>query len=221
MCGRSPARSVGPIVSRIVQTAVVIPVKSFKAAKRRLAGSLPDDDRIRLARWMAEGVLAAAAPHPVFVACDDEGVAAWAEQHRAGVLWGPGLGLNGAIDHAVETLAGKGFDHVIVAHGDLPLADPLPAVVAEGRVVLVPDRRRDGTNVLARPCSVAIASQYGRGSFANHLAIAMASGAPVSVRLDPNLSIDVDTIDDCRHPAVARALTAAGFTIPARPAGTR
>lgn len=200
-----------------MQTAVVVPVKSFGAAKRRLAGSIADAERVRLARWMAEGVLAAAAPLSVFVACDDDGVAAWAEARGAGVLWGPGLGLNGAIDRAIATLAGKGFDHVVVAHGDLPLAGPLPHVAAEGRIVLVPDRRRDGTNVLARPCGVTIASQYGRGSFVQHLAAAMASGVPVSVRLDPDLSIDVDTIDDCRHPAVARALAVAGFSIPSAP----
>ena len=45
---------------------------------------------------------------------------------RAGVV-GPGLGLNGAIDHGVDTMSGKGIDHVVVAHGDLPLADALAA----------------------------------------------------------------------------------------------
>ena len=58
----------------------------------------------------------------MFVACDDERVAEWAEAHGAQVSWGPGLGLNGAIDHGVDTIAGKGIDHVVVAHGDLPLA---------------------------------------------------------------------------------------------------
>ena len=48
--------------------------------------------------------LAAAAPLPAFVACDDERVAEWAEAHGAHVSWGPGLGLNGAID--VDSLEG-------------------------------------------------------------------------------------------------------------------
>jgi 2-phospho-L-lactate/phosphoenolpyruvate guanylyltransferase len=196
-----------------VQTALLVPVKSFGAAKRRLSPFVGDDARQTLARWMADGVLAAAGHLIPFVACDDDGVAAWAEERGATVLWGPGLGLNGAIDHGVATIAGKGFDHVVIAHGDLPLPRSLPAVPQVGHIVLVPDRRRDGTNVLSRPCHVDLPADYGRGSFSRHLAAALATGAPVSVRADPLLAIDVDTIDDCRHPAVAAAFRAAGLDL--------
>lgn len=198
-----------------MHTAVLVPVKAFSAAKKRLAPILPDAQRRALAQWMADGVLAAAAPLPVFVACDNDEVASWAESRGASVLWGPGLGLNGAIDHGVETIAGKGYDHVIVAHGDLPLPWALASVARADTVVLVPDRRGDGTNVLSRPCRVHLPADYGGGSFGRHLAAAMASGAAVSVRTDPRLSIDVDTIADCRHPEVAAALARAGFDIPA------
>jgi 2-phospho-L-lactate guanylyltransferase len=202
-----------------VEAAVLVPVKAFHAAKRRLADWLPPAERERLARWMAERVLAAAAPLPVFVACDDERVADWAEAHGAHVSWSPGLGLNGAIDHGVDTMSGKGVDHVVVAHGDLPLAINLADLARPEHVTLVPDRRRDGTNVLSRPTTLAIPAEYGAGSFARHLVAALASGAPVSVRLDPRLSIDVDTIADCRHPDVAPLLKRAGIVLPeARPA---
>ena len=100
----------------VVQTAVLIPVKSFRFAKRRLADWLPVDERERLARWMAARVLRAAAPLPVWVACDDERVAEWAESLHAHVSWGPGLGLNGAIDHGIDILGGKGVEHVVVTH---------------------------------------------------------------------------------------------------------
>jgi 2-phospho-L-lactate guanylyltransferase len=197
-----------------VDAAVLVPVKSFHAAKRRLAGWLSPDERERLARWMAERVLAAAAPLPVFVACDDERVAEWAESHRAQVSWGPGLGLNGAIDHGVDTMSGQGVDHVIVAHGDLPLATALAELARPGHVVIVPDRRRDGTNVLSRPAPVTIRADYGGGSFTRHLEAAMRSGVPVSVRFDDRLAVDVDTIADCRHPQVAPLLRSAGFVVP-------
>lgn len=200
-----------------METAVLVPVKSFRSAKRRLADWLSADERQRLARWMAERVIAAAAPMPVFVACDDELVADWADSLGAHVSWGPGLGLNGAIDHGVDTLAGKGIDHVIVAHGDLPFPEGIPAVASPGRVTLVGDRRRDGTNVLARPTGVVLRAEYGAGSFGRHLAAALRCGAPVAVRTDPHLAIDVDTIADCRHPAVARLLATAGIELP--PAG--
>jgi 2-phospho-L-lactate/phosphoenolpyruvate guanylyltransferase len=195
----------------VVHTAVLVPVKSFSSAKRRLADHLSTGQRQRLARVLAEGVIAAATPLPVFVACDDEEVARWVESLGAFVSWSPGMGLNGAIDHGVDTITGKGFDHVVVAHGDLPLADGLANIAVEGGVVIVPDRRRDGTNVLGRPTAVELRAEYGAGSFARHLASAIGCGAPVTVRLDRHLSIDVDTIDDCDHPSVAPLLGRAGL----------
>jgi 2-phospho-L-lactate guanylyltransferase len=189
-----------------VETAVLIPVKAFHAAKARLSGWLPDPDRERLARWMAERVVGAAQPLPTFVACDDDGVAAWAESLGAEVVWGPGLGLNGAIDHGVDLISAEGADHVIIAHGDLPLPDRVGTICRPGHVVLVPDRRSDGTNVMSRPCAASMSAAYGGGSFRRHLEAALAVGLPVSIRVDPQLSIDVDTIDDCRHPQVATLL---------------
>ena len=60
-----------------------MPVKAFRQAKRRLGTTLSDDERIRLVRSMAEHVLAACAPLPVAVVCDDEAVAEWASEHGA------------------------------------------------------------------------------------------------------------------------------------------
>ena len=183
--------------------AALIPVKSFRAAKARLAGVLTDDERARLARAMATRVVDAARPLPTFVACDHEEVAAFAEQLGAAVLWGPGLGLNGAVDHGVSTIAGKGFDHVVIAHGDLPLAADLGGLARPDEVVIVPDRRRDGTNVLARPCGLTLAAAYGPGSFRTHYREAVATGARVTVRIDRLLAIDIDTRADCVHPLAA------------------
>jgi len=189
-----------------VETAALVPIKGFHAAKARLAPVLSESDRERLARWMATRVVEALRPTPTFVACDDEIVAEWAEDLGAGVLWGPGLGLNGALDVGSETLAGKGFDHVVIAHSDLPRPEHLNSVVARGTIVLVPDRRRDGTNVLARPTDVTMPADYGAASFSRHLEAALGTGVAVQVRTDPLLSIDIDTIDDCRHPIAAGVL---------------
>lgn len=186
-----------------VEAAVLVPIKAFHRGKQRLAGHLADDHRERLARAMATRVVSAGGDLPVFVACDDETVAEWSSEHGAEVLWTPGLGLNGAIDHGVATIAGKGIDHVVISHSDLPLADRLDRLVQPDTIVLVPDRRRDGTNVAARPCALALPAAYGGGSFGRHLAQALATGARVTVRPDPHLAVDVDTIDDCRHPLIA------------------
>ena len=84
-----------------------------------------------------------------------------------------------------------------------PLATRFDDLVRPGTVTLVPDRRRDGTNVAARPCDLAFPAAYGAGSFKRHLAAALAADVPVAVRGDARLSLDVDTIDDCRHPMLA------------------
>lgn len=186
--------------------AALIPIKGFHAAKARLAPALSEPDRERLAQWMATGVIESLRSISTFVACDDERVAEWADNMGAGVLWGPGLGLNGAIDVGVETLAGKGVDHVLIAHGDLPRPGSLPDVVVPETIVLVPDQRRDGTNVMARPTNIALRAEYGGGSFGRHLSAALATNVAVQVRSDPFLSIDVDTIEDCRHPIAAAVL---------------
>src|SRR5688500_18194163 len=102
-----------------VDVAVLIPVKAFAQAKARLARVLTAEQRIDLARWTADRVLAAAGERAVFVACDDGAVAEWAQRRGATVLWGAGLGLNAAVDSGIRSIADAGIGHVIVAHGDL------------------------------------------------------------------------------------------------------
>ncbi len=104
---------------------VLIPVKAFRQAKRRLGSSLSDPDRISLVRAMATQVVAACAPLPVAVVCDDQEVAQWASALGATVMWEPGQGLNGAVRAGVDRLAETGARWVTVAHGDLPRAHGL------------------------------------------------------------------------------------------------
>lgn len=184
----------------------MVPVKRFAAAKGRLAHVLGADDRARLARWVATGVVKALDGIDVVVACDDEGVRDWAAEVGAEVVWGPGLGLNGAIDDGVATIAARRYDHVLVTHADIPRPASLAAVARAGTITLVPDRDRDGTNVMSFPVSRPITAAYGGGSFSRHLASARASGAPVEIRRDPDLSLDIDTPDDLAHPLINEVL---------------
>jgi 2-phospho-L-lactate guanylyltransferase len=190
-----------------VRLAVLIPVKRFTAAKGRLAGPLTDDERARLAQWMASRVVEAVAEMPTFVACDDEVVATWARESGATVIWGPGLGLNGAVDDGVTQIAARGFDHVLVSHADLPRPAGLLGVVTAGRITLIPDRRHDGTNVMSFPTRTRVRASYGGGSFARHLGEALSfDDVDVEVRSDPDLSLDLDTYRDLVHPLIREVL---------------
>jgi 2-phospho-L-lactate guanylyltransferase len=171
---------------------VLVPVKRFAEAKDRLAPALGPAERAALARQMAGAVVRASHPLPVAVVCDDTEVAEWARGLGALVLWEPGRGLNGAVESGVEQLARAGVARVVVAHGDLPRAAGLAAIAGGEGVVLVPDLRRDGTNVVVVPGDVGFRFSYGPGSFERHLDEARRLGLPIEVRDDPSLAFDVD-----------------------------
>lgn len=187
----------------IVRAAVVIPVKGFHAAKLRLAPALSPEARAVLARQMATRVVQAAGDLPVIVVCDDEVVRDWAIEAGATVHWTPGLGLDGAVAAGVEVAADTGAERVVVAHADLPLATGLGHVVGRTGVLLVPDRRADGTNVLAVPAGSGFRFRYGPGSFLRHQAEATRLGLLVEVRADVELGWDVDIPDDLNLPGGA------------------
>lgn len=190
-------------------TAVLVPIKAFGEAKRRLSSALNPAARAALARRMAANVVAAAAPFTVAVVCDDADVAAWALAHGALVLHEPGRGLNGAVEAGVEQLASAGFTRVVVAHADLPRARTFSWVTAFDGVTIVPDRRNDGTNVLCLPTDAGFRFTYGPGSFARHHAEARRIADAVRVAPDRLLGADVDLPSDLADLVAADALTIA------------
>lgn len=185
--------------SPVPATAVLVPVKSFALAKGRLAEALDPGRRARLARRMAAGVIAAADPFPVWVVCDSHDVSSWALGRGAGVLWRAAPGLDEAVATGEAFAAGEGFGRVIIAHGDLPLArrlDHLADTTTPDEVLIVTDRRGDGTNVLSIPTGRGFRFAYGPGSAAAHRAEAERLGLDVRLVDDPELAWDVDTPDD-------------------------
>ncbi|HAM02227.1 MAG TPA: 2-phospho-L-lactate guanylyltransferase [Acidimicrobiaceae bacterium] len=185
-----------PGLPRLAGSVVLVPVKAFSRAKARLAPTLDPYRRAVLARAMAEHVLAAAAPLPVAVVCDDDEVATWAAEHGAMVLPEPGRGLNGAVQTGVRRLAEAGATEVLVVHGDLPLAEGLAKLAGFEGITLVPDRADDGTNVTAVPAYAGFRFSYGAGSFRRHVEEALRLRLQLRVVRDPGLTTDVDVPDD-------------------------
>lgn len=174
----------------------MIPLKSFTVAKGRLADTLSPHERAELARRCASTVLRAAHHIPVYVVCADPEVASWAQSLNARVVDCPTPGLDIAVTSGRLAAERDGASHIIVAHADLPLAKDLAHVVREGKVSLVPDRHRDGTNVLAFPAGCNFTTAYGPGSFDNHIRIAQSLGLDVDIIEDESLALDLDTADD-------------------------
>lgn len=198
--GATGATPAGDRADGDADVAVLIPVKAFRDAKVRLARALDPAQRADLARSMATTVAAAAGDLAVWVVCDDDEVARWAESVGARVLWMPQRGLNRAVSEGVAALAAAGYARAVVCHADLPRATGLGHLGGGGsgdrRVLLVPDRRRDGTNVASVPTDTGFRFAYGPGSFDRHLAEAARLGLDVTVVDDPTLMWDVDVPGD-------------------------
>jgi 2-phospho-L-lactate/phosphoenolpyruvate guanylyltransferase len=175
---------------------VLVPIKSFAAAKGRLSSVLGDHERRELVATMAANVLSASAPLPVWVACDDEEVAAFARAHGATVAWTPGLGLNGAVAATVALLAHEGAAFVTVVHADLPLASGIGALEHHDGVTIAPDRHGRGTNLLRVPTHGGVVPRFGRDSFRRHLEECARHDLVVTVLEREDLSFDVDVPED-------------------------
>jgi 2-phospho-L-lactate guanylyltransferase len=178
--------------------AVVIPIKAFEQAKDRLSGVLSTDQRALLARTTALGVLESVRGASVFVVCDNPEVSQWATSHGASVVSQSGAGLNAAVQEGIS--AAHEYERVMIVHSDLPLPhrlrELLDSTVARNTVTIVPDRHRDGTNVLIIPRDVGFKCQYGSKSFEAHKAEASKLGLAIEIIEDDELALDIDTPDD-------------------------
>tara|TARA_B100000686_G_scaffold343342_1_gene424014 strand:- start:876 stop:1469 length:594 start_codon:yes stop_codon:yes gene_type:complete len=176
--------------------AVLIPIKAFTDAKSRLEEVLDADSRSELAQQMAATVIAAAAPLPVTVVCDDEEVSIWARSQGAAVIKVDEPGLNRAVNQGVTELASSGYEKIIIAHGDLPRAKNLSQCANFDGITLVPDRHSDGTPIIVIPAQIGFKFSYGSGSFACHVAEAKRLGLKWRTLTNPELRFDVDSPDD-------------------------
>ena len=177
---------------------VVVPIRSFRFGKARLATALDDDARMALARRMADAVVAAAGSRPIVVVSSAEEVAAWCDTHGLARVDDPGS-LDTAADAGRAWVRARDLARVVVVHGDLPYATSLDDVAGDGGApvaVLVPDHRGDGTPVCSVPAAAEFRFAYGPGSFARHVEAAADAGLEVRVVTDDALGFDVDTPDD-------------------------
>ena len=179
--------------------AVVLPIRSFSAAKTRLAGALTDAQRRALALHCAARVLEASQPLTTVVVCDDPEVAEWAQANGAIVVSPRTTGLNEAAAAGRAAARERGFERVLVVHADLPHAEPLaPLAETTTAVVIVPDRHHDGTNALLVPTEGDFQFRYGLGSCTAHTGEADRLGLSWRIVPRSDLALDLDTIDDLR-----------------------
>lgn len=181
-------------------------MKDLVQAKSRLGGVLAPHERRALAQAMAEDVLTALTGSDglsgILLVSDDPGAELLANKYAVDMLPEAELGtagLNNVITAACELLAGRGAGVIAIVHGDLPLLsaaeiDQLLAARARSDVdvVIAPDRRRDGTNVLVMAAAKRPVFHYGRGSCLAHQRESQAAGLSCSIVELPGAALDVD-----------------------------
>ena len=181
-----------------MNTWAIIPMKSFRRAKSRLAPAMDAGAREALARGLFERCLDAVDGQvdQVLVLTDGDDVVSACRGHR--VLFDePGLGLGALVDRALSAVpATRG----LVLMADLPEIVPEDVeAMLEHTHAVAPDRHALGTNALVLPLPGSAC--FGRiDSFERHRL-----RGPVVVER-PGLALDLDLPGDLRPDARAGSL---------------
>ncbi len=187
-----------------MSTWALIPIKGFDRGKSRLSEVLSPEERELLARELFEHVVQVLreAPNIDGIAVVSGSPNARDHAERLGLLAlsdPPGKpGLARVVDDALRQLANRGATKAIVCMSDLPdlTRDDIAGVaraLTEVEVVLVPDRLRQGTNVIALAPPTVLPSCLGHeDSLLRHLARARELGLTVNVQLSSGIAFDVD-----------------------------
>ena len=189
--------------------AILIPVKEFREAKKRLALHFSPDDRSALAQAMCEdffGVVdAVRSVDRVFVVSKEPQVLAWARQLGwETIAESRQISESDSVDAASRYCAGRGVQALLRLPVDIPLVEPadIEAVFerlgAAPTVILVPSGDGTGTNAILRSPPALFPSHFGPNSFVRHLAEAEASGVRAQVFRNPRLELDIDEWEDLR-----------------------
>lgn len=182
----------------------VIPVKPLQRSKSRLASVLSAEERVELMHTMFRHVLSVLQQIPAITQClivsRDKAVCQVAKSANALTFTERSpLNLNQAIADAVAYAYEQGAFKVLVLPSDLPLLtvpDVELVLVESADVVIVPDRRYDGTNGLLLRAKPDFRFKYGEDSFTRHLAEAARVGDPARVVFADSIEFDLDTPAD-------------------------
>jgi len=113
-----------------------------------------------------------------------------------------GSGLNAAVAEACAWVEAQGATGVVIVPTDLPLLTAsdvesmIDLALEPACVILAPDRRDDGTNLLLIKPPRAIPPAFGVASFESHRLRARQAGLPVRVVRSATAALDIDRPDD-------------------------
>jgi 2-phospho-L-lactate guanylyltransferase len=181
---------------------ILIPFKGLSAGKTRLSASLDEAARRAISEALyiqtLERAAAVFAADCVTVVTPDAEAAEMARSRSFTSVPDPGTGLNESLDAGRSAILLRPTPRsLLILPVDLPLASPDAIMMmfdCAGDVIIAPDERNAGTNVLLlRGAAVAnFAFAFGAHSYSRHLAIGTSRGLDVKTVRDPRLAFDID-----------------------------
>ena len=195
----------------------IVPIKPLRRGKSRLSTILSEEERSQLNHFLfihtIEVLKQVDAISDILVVSRDTNVLT--ESRDLGVRTVTENGtpeLNNAIRRA--SLFSKAFstEGVLIVPADLPLL--LPEDVSDfisqrkdpPMVVISPDRRRQGTNMLFLDPADLLTFSYGQDSFTRHIDLAKSQGAEVVIVENERIALDLDIPEDYDLLSIKRSI---------------
>jgi 2-phospho-L-lactate guanylyltransferase len=185
----------------------IVPVKPLRRGKSRLSAILSEEERNRLNQFLfthtIEVLKEVDAISDILVVSRDSNVLTFSREMGVRTVTENGTPeLNNALLRA--SLFSKAFstEGVLIVPADLPLLTPadvnafLSNRTQAPMIVITPDRRQQGTNMLLIDPPDLLTFSFGEESFKRHCALAEAKGAKVIVHKSDNIALDLDVPED-------------------------
>ena len=185
---------------------LVVPVRSLRDGKSRLAPALDARPRRRFVERLLVRTLEQAAQFPglertlVVSRCNEGRARASARGATVIEERAPG-GLNKALRQAQLALREAGATRMLMVSSDLPLLQPedlqcLAAASSAGAIAIAPDRAWQGTNGISLHAAVDFDFSFGPNSFQRHLEQVQQLDVASAIVERTGLAFDVDVPDD-------------------------
>jgi len=185
----------------------IIPIKPLRRGKSRLSSVLSEDKREGLNKFLLTSTLQCLKKineidHIIVISYDPSALTLARKFGARTVLENRNTNLNRALRKA--TLAAKAINSskILIVPADLPLLtkDDIFTVLKKSKkppeIVIVPDRKMSGTNILLINPIGAIKYNFGEWSFRKHIEQAERKKINIKICQRKNLSFDLDLPED-------------------------
>lgn len=185
----------------------IVPIKPLRRGKSRLSELLSEQERLKLNHQLfihtIEVLQAVEAISDILVVSRDSDVLT--ESREMGVRTVTENGtpeLNSALRRASLFSGTFSSEGILIVPADLPLLTPQDVVdflrlrTQPPMIVIAPDRRQQGTNMLFTDPADLLTFSFGLDSFHKHCELAKSKDAQIAVYENENIALDLDIPED-------------------------